>query len=76
VYGGPDGLEIIRAVVVAAAGLLRYGGHLAIEHDDSQGESVPELLRRRRVLTDVVEHRDLAGRPRFATARRIGLTPS
>ena len=76
VYGGPDGLEIIRAVVVAAAGLLRYGGHLAIEHDDTQGESVPELLRRRRVLTDVAEHRDLAGRPRFATARRIGLTPS
>ena len=76
VFGGPDGLEIIRAVVVAAAGLLRYGGHLAIEHDDTQGGSVPELLRRRRVLTDVAEHHDLAGRPRFATARRIGLTPS
>ncbi len=39
------------------------------------GESVPALLRRRRVLTDVAEHRDLAGRPRFATARRIGLHP-
>jgi release factor glutamine methyltransferase len=75
VYGGPDGLEIIRGVVAAAAGLLRYGGHLAIEHDDTQGESVPELLRRRRVLTDVVEHPDLAGRPRFATARRLGPTP-
>jgi len=24
------------------------------------------------VLTDVQEHRDLAGRPRFATARRVG----
>ena len=76
VFGGPDGLDIIRAVVVAAAGLLRHGGQLAVEHDDTQGESVPELLRRRRVLTDVVEHRDLAGRPRFATARRTGLTPS
>ena len=38
--------------------LLRYGGQLAIEHDDTQGEAVPELLRRRRVLTDV------AGAPR------------
>ena len=76
VFGGPDGLDIIRAVVTAAAGLLRYGGRLAIEHDDTQGESVPELLRRRRVLTDVTEHPDLAGRPRFVTARRVGLTPA
>jgi release factor glutamine methyltransferase len=70
VYGGPDGLEIIRAVVSASAALLRYGGALAIEHDDTHGETVPALLRRRRVLTDVEEHLDLAGRPRFATARR------
>jgi release factor glutamine methyltransferase len=75
VFGGQDGLEIIRAVIAAAAGLLRYGGHLAIEHDADQGESVPELLRRRRVLTDVTDHADLTGRPRFATARRIGLVP-
>lgn len=71
VFGGPDGLEIIRAVIAASAGLLRYGGHLAIEHDDTHGEVVPALLRRRKVLTDVEKHRDLAGRPRFATARRI-----
>jgi release factor glutamine methyltransferase len=76
VYGGPDGLEIIRAVVSASAALLRYGGALAIEHDDTHGETVPALLRRRRVLTDVEEHLDLAGRPRFATARRRRLTPA
>ncbi|MFC5996575.1 peptide chain release factor N(5)-glutamine methyltransferase [Pseudonocardia hispaniensis] len=70
VFGGPDGLEIIRAVIGTAAGLLRYGGWLGIEHDDSHGTAVPELLGRRRVLTDVEEHTDLAGRPRFATARR------
>lgn len=71
VFGGPDGLEIIRAVVSTSAGLLRIGGHLAVEHDDTHGETVPALLRRRRVLTDVQEHHDLAGRPRFATARRV-----
>jgi release factor glutamine methyltransferase len=76
VYGGPDGLEIIRAVVSASAGLLRHGGALALEHDDTHGETVPALLRRRRALTDVEEHHDLAGRPRFATARRRPLTPS
>lgn len=70
VFGGPDGTEVIRAVVSASAGLLRHGGHLAIEHDDTHGEIVPALLRRRRVLTDVQEHHDLSGRPRFATARR------
>ena len=70
VFGGPDGLDVIRAVIAASAGLLRYGGHLAVEHDDTHGEVVPALLRRRRVLSDVEEHLDLAGRPRFATARR------
>ena len=62
-------------MIATSAGLLRYGGHLAIEHDDSHGEAVPAMLRRRRVLTDVEEHRDLSGRPRFATARRVGPAP-
>jgi release factor glutamine methyltransferase len=75
VFGGPDGLEIIRAVISASAALLRYGGALAIEHDDTHGEVVPALMRRRRVLTEVEEHHDLTGRPRFATARRRPLTP-
>jgi release factor glutamine methyltransferase len=70
VLGGPDGLTVIRAVIALAAGLLRRGGGLAIEHDASQGAAVAELLGRRRVLTDVAEHDDLAGRPRFATAFR------
>jgi release factor glutamine methyltransferase len=70
VFGGPDGLTVIRHVVHAAARLLRRGGAFAMEHDDSHGESVPELLSTRRVLTDVEDHADLAGRPRFVTARR------
>ena len=69
VFGGPDGLEVIRAVVTTAAVLLRPGGWLGIEHDDTHGDAVPALLRRE--LADVEEHRDLAGRPRFATARRV-----
>ncbi|MEV8443570.1 peptide chain release factor N(5)-glutamine methyltransferase [Actinosynnema sp. NPDC051121] len=71
VFGGPDGLEVIRHVVALAARLLKPGGHVAIEHDDSQGIIVPALLSTRRVLTDVADHRDLAWRPRFATARRV-----
>jgi release factor glutamine methyltransferase len=75
VFGGPDGLDVIRAVIANSAPLLRYGGALAIEHDDLHGEVVPALLRRRKVLADVEEHHDLAGRPRFATARRRPLHP-
>ncbi len=70
VFSGADGLDAIRAVVTAAARLLRHGGAVAIEHDDTHGESVPALLATRRVLTDVQDHPDLAGRPRFATACR------
>ena len=71
VFGGPDGTEIIQAVVRGATGWLRHGGSLAIEHDDTHAETVPALLRRRRTLADVTEHRDLADRPRFVTARRV-----
>ena len=70
VFSGADGLDVIRPVVTAAARLLRPGGGLAIEHDDTHGYKVPELLAARRVLTDVQDHLDLAGRSRFSTARR------
>ncbi|TWP53425.1 peptide chain release factor N(5)-glutamine methyltransferase [Lentzea tibetensis] len=70
VFSGADGLDVIRCVVSAAARWLRPGGFVGIEHDDTHGTSVPELLAARRVLTDVLGHKDLAGRPRFATARR------
>lgn len=70
VFGGRDGLDVVRKVVSCAARLLRPGGGVAIEHDDTHGGSVPALLSARRVLTDVEDHTDLAGRARFATARR------
>ena len=73
VFAGPDGLDVIRPLISIAAGLLRPGGFLAIEHDASQGESVPALLAARRVLDEVADHVDLAGRPRFVTARRVRL---
>ncbi|MGH3438505.1 MAG: peptide chain release factor N(5)-glutamine methyltransferase [Sciscionella sp.] len=70
VFAGADGLDVIRPVITCAARLLGRQGLLAIEHDDSHGETVPALLAARRVLTDVTDHPDLTGRPRFATAAR------
>jgi release factor glutamine methyltransferase len=73
VFAGPDGLDVIRPLVTVAAALLRPGGFLAVEHDPSHAESVPAMLRARRVLAEVADHDDLAGRPRFVTARRVRL---
>jgi release factor glutamine methyltransferase len=76
VFAGPDGLAVIPDVVRTGTRLLREGGSIAIEHDDSHGVTVPAMLSARRVLTDVTDHVDLAGRPRFATARRRTLNVS
>ena len=74
VFAGPDGLAVIPDVVRTGTRLLREGGSIAIEHDDSHSVAVPALLSVRRVLTDVTDHIDLTGRPRFATARRRTVT--
>jgi release factor glutamine methyltransferase len=70
VFAGPDGLGVIRPLVAVVARLLRPGGRLAIEHDDTHGESAPKLLAAHPELVDVVDHDDLAGRPRFVTGAR------
>jgi release factor glutamine methyltransferase len=70
VFGGPDGLAVIRPVIALAAVLLRPGGVAGIEHDDLHGERVPALLVADGRFTDVTDHPDLLGRPRYATARR------
>jgi release factor glutamine methyltransferase len=70
-YGGSDdGLAIPLAVAARAADLLRPGGILVMEHADTQGETLPEALRRTGMWTDVVDHADLNGRPRATVATR------
>ena len=68
-WGGEDGLDVVRAVERAAGRLLRPGGLVAVEHADAQGESVPAVFARAG-WADVTDHPDLVGRPRFTTARR------
>lgn len=72
-YGGSeDGLAIPLATARVAAGLLRPGGLVLLEHADSQGESLPARLGRTGEWTDVTDHPDLSGRPRVTVARRAG----
>ncbi|MBM7082808.1 peptide chain release factor N(5)-glutamine methyltransferase [Micromonospora humidisoli] len=70
VFGGADGLVVLRPVLRRVAELLRPDGELGVEHDDTHGGAVPALLTADGRYTAVRAHRDLAGRPRFATASR------
>ncbi|RIV32672.1 peptide chain release factor N(5)-glutamine methyltransferase [Micromonospora radicis] len=76
VFGGADGLDVIRPVIDRAAALLRPGGVLGIEHDDTHGTALPELLAADGRYTTIEAHRDLVGRPRFTTASRRADRPA
>lgn len=71
-FGGPDGFAVVRPLIERAAA-LRPAGLLAIEHGDDQGgaDGVPGLIQATGAFTDVTDHPDLAGRPRFTTAIRV-----
>lgn len=69
-FGGPDGLDVIRPMIGTIARLLRTGGMAAVEHDDTNGSQVAALFTAHGGFTAVVEHPDLAGKPRFVVARR------
>jgi release factor glutamine methyltransferase len=70
VFAGRDGLALMPALATAAARLLRPDGLAVIEHDDSQGVSLPELLADSGLWSSVNDHPDLTGRSRFVTATR------
>jgi release factor glutamine methyltransferase len=68
-WSGVDGLDAMRVVEARAALLLAPGGVVGVEHADAQGESAPAVFTTTGGWVDVRDHRDLAGRPRFVTAR-------
>ena len=72
VFGGPDGMAVIAAVVRLAGRWLRPGGLLAVEHDDTTSARTVELVEHTALFEDVEARRDLAGRPRFVTASKKG----
>ncbi len=69
-FGGPDGMSVIVPIVALAARLLRPGGKLGIEHDDTTADQVVAALDRDGTFGDITARRDLTGRPRFVTATR------
>lgn len=69
-WSGEDGLDAMRMVERVAHRLLRQGGVVVAEHADLQGSSAPEVFTTAGRWADVRDHRDLAGRDRYLTARR------
>lgn len=68
-YGGEDGMSVIRFVSSTARRLLCDGGRLIIEHADSQASQVSQLLLADGWL-EIESHQDLTGRDRAVTAIR------
>jgi release factor glutamine methyltransferase len=68
-YGGDDGLDVVRAVSAAARRLLHGGGTIVIEHGELQGRAVRELLTADGWRAPAT-HPDLTGRDRATTALR------
>ncbi|WP_248241363.1 peptide chain release factor N(5)-glutamine methyltransferase [Microbacterium kunmingense] len=68
-YGGPDGLDVIRVLSGVGMRLLHPGGVLIIEHGEWQGAAIRDLL-----TSDgwraAATHRDLTLRDRATTALR------
>jgi release factor glutamine methyltransferase len=69
-FGGEDGLDVVRTVEKVAARLLRPGGVVVVEHADLQGASAPAVFATAGGWDELADHLDLSGRNRFLTARR------
>lgn len=74
--GGPDGLQVVRRVLLAAPRLLNEGGFAAVELGDGQIQALlsdTEMWREARyrglALEQVLE--DLSGTPRFVVVSRV-----
>lgn len=68
-YGGQDGLDVVRQVSQVALVLGRPGAALLLEHGELQGADIRDILSAdgwRAAGT----HRDLTGRDRYTTATR------
>lgn len=68
-YGGVDGLDVVRAVSRVGLRLLHDGGVLVLEHGELQAAEIAALLRADGWRA-VASHPDLLGRDRATTALR------
>ncbi len=69
-FGGTgNGLEIPKLFITAAQRLLKPGGLLILEHYEEQGSEIAAFMQDS--FTEMTFHSDLAGRPRWMSARNV-----
>jgi len=68
-YGGVDGMDIMRVVSRRALQLLKPGGLLVVEHADNQAQIVADLFKADG-WKEIESHQDLSSRDRAVTARK------
>ena len=68
-FGGDKaGIAVPAAFLTAATRLLKVGGFLAVEHHETQGDLIADLLAAK--FSEIKTIKDLTGRVRFTTARK------
>ncbi|MGD9959534.1 peptide chain release factor N(5)-glutamine methyltransferase [Nocardioides sp.] len=68
-FSGADGLDAMRVLERRSAVLLKPGGVVGAEHAEVQAEAAPAVFSGAGRWESVRDHRDLAGRARYVTAR-------
>jgi release factor glutamine methyltransferase len=68
-YGGEDGLDVIRRISDRALYLLKPSGLLLLEHADTQAHAISQLLLNQG-WQEVISSQDLAGKDRMISARK------
>ncbi|MGV9713435.1 peptide chain release factor N(5)-glutamine methyltransferase [Gordonia sp. NPDC003424] len=70
VFAGDDGMSVIGPMASVIARILRPGGAMGIEHDESTSAAVLAAVEATHAFSDIRARDDLTGRPRFVTGRR------
>lgn len=71
VFAGESGMDVIVAMAPTIHALLRTGGVVGIEHDDTTSQAVQDVLAAHGGFRDIAVLRDLTGRARFVTASKV-----
>ena len=73
-YAGPDGLDVVRRLIVDAAPVVRPGGRLVVEIGAGQADAVAAAAAAHGAWQPAAFHRDLQGIARIAVLSRTTAT--
>ena len=68
---GEDGLSAVRKIVFGARNVIKYGGHLILEHGAGQADDITNLYQANN-WTNITGIKDYAGLPRVTVANYNG----